>query len=315
MTDQLAPQQSEDDRAYAELQKEFGDMEGTAPAEAPKTEAAPVEKVPEPKADEVKKDEPPKPERNFEELERNYKNLQGALSEERTSRRELAEQVRNMQALFAQVRAPQQQQQIEQDPVKVLADLLQAQDDKINAVVGMTREQREQEELMKFAVQEEQKFAARTPDYNQAVAHLVNARRQELAFMLPDGDPRAEDAARQNGLQSVAALRDRIMMQERDGIAKQARDYGRSPAEMIYAIAKARGYAPAPQQSAPPPVAQAPLETIKRGQEAANSLSGGGRASESGDGMSMPDLLDLYIKDPEAGDVMFNKMRKAGLLG
>ena len=57
------------------------------------------------------------------------------------------------------------------------------------------------------------------------------------------------------------------------------------------------------------------IEAIRKGQEAAQTLNGGGQPSGNVETMSMNDLADLYIKDPAAADAMFSKMRASGLIG
>src|SRR5215472_12387791 len=114
------------------------------------------------------------------------------------------------------------------------------------------------------------------PDYPQAVRHLTQMRNRQLEIA---------------GIRD-AAERAQIIQQEGLGVAARAFQDGGNPAERIYQISQAMGYAPpAPQplpEEAPAhpngvgngsepslpvqPTAQQRLETIQRGQQQARSL-------------------------------------------
>lgn len=311
MQDQLANTETYDDSAAIEaMQREFGDP--PAEAKAPET---PVEEA---KAPEVKPEEK-KPERSVEELERNYNNLKGALSEERARAREekaqreqLASQLANMQELMKRMTPAQQQAQEERHPLEPLVEYVKGLGDKVQTFERETQAQREERELMTFAMQGEQQFRQQAPDYEAAINHLGASRMAELEVLLPD-TPAVEDMARSRGFNSVAELRNSMMIQERQQLAQQAKQMGRNPAELLYTIAQRRGYA----KAAPAPAAPVanPIESVRKGQEAAASLSGGGRGGDAGDVMSINDLSELYIRDPAAADAMFNKMKSAGVFG
>lgn len=129
--------------------------------------------------------------------------------------------------------------------------------------------------------QDENTFIAHTPDYPAASAHYVRSRGTEL---LITNTP--EDAQK-------------IMTQEVRAIADQAWKRGIPAAQMIYDIARARGYTPgdpnsppppppaavvtaAPNSPPPPPPALSPAEVIAsvaQGKAASRSLSGSGAAA------------------------------------
>lgn len=117
--------------------------------------------------------------------------------------------------------------------------------------------------LHAFVEQHEQGFRAQAKDYDAAVQHLQQARAQEFITL---------------GYSPSEAQ----MMVYRDAlaIAWEARARERNPAEVFYALAKQRGYAPAPAAPAPSATQKAALETVAAGIAKTQSLgpSGGGDA-------------------------------------
>jgi len=99
-------------------------------------------------------------------------------------------------------------------------------------------------------------YATKVPDFKAAADFLAQSRRSELAAMGVT-DPGQQD---------------QIMWQDSFAIAAQAKQTGQNHAEIFYNLAKQRGYQGA---APPPPVKQQPksLDTVKRGQEAAQSLT------------------------------------------
>ena len=55
------------------------------------------------------------------------------------------------------------------------------------------------------------------------------------------------------------------------------------------------------------------IETAKKGQRAAMTISGG-EGRKSANDMSLSDLSDLYVDDPEAFDREWDRMKRAGKL-
>lgn len=99
-----------------------------------------------------------------------------------------------------------------------------------NAVSGQTRQSEESRALQQLAVQAtamEREFAARQPDYQQAYEHLVESRRLELA-------------AQGNAPDRIAAM----LSQEAALLAHNALQNNRNPGELVYELAKIRGYKP-----------------------------------------------------------------------
>lgn len=110
----------------------------------------------------------------------------------------------------------------------------------------------------------ENEFASRTPDYQQAASYLLAARHRELEAV-----GWADPAERQT-----------ILTREAEGLAARAAQLARNPGEMVYELAKQRGYAaPAPANeaqngtgSSATPTGEQQIRTIERGQQQARSV-------------------------------------------
>lgn len=117
--------------------------------------------------------------------------------------------------------------------------------------------------LTQIAVSHEQEFSKKEPGYQEAAAWVRSARDQELQYM-GYADP---------------AQRQQIINQDALQIAAQALQGNMNAAEVVFNIAKARGWQAKPVSTSPPapvPAAQAPdakkIATVARGQEAGQSL-------------------------------------------
>ena len=275
-----------------------------------------------PKQEEKKQEQPDR--LPYEELDRRYKNINGALAEERAGRRAAQEQHKQMQELFQAILAKQQQphDQPEEQEDPLVRELVNLKQGYQNLAQNQQQfQQRQQEERQQLAVvheigNAERKFAAATPDYFEAVQHLGAQRAAELSLLYADDDPLAQDFARKQGYQSPAHFRDDIMRREVINMSAVALQQGRSPAELFYGIAKQRGWAGKP--AAPAPTLQPQrMETIRKGMEAPGSLSNGASApSTNAEGYpSLEELADMYVSDPGKAEKTFKKMKEAGLLG
>jgi hypothetical protein len=113
--------------------------------------------------------------------------------------------------------------------------------------------------ISEIAQNSEAEFSKANPDYADAFAHLKGARDKTLESM-GYKDP----VQRQN-----------IMAHEAIQLAATALQNGLSPAEVVYNMAKAQGYAkaapPPPAAPTPTPIAKK-IETVARGQAATQSL-------------------------------------------
>lgn len=121
-------------------------------------------------------------------------------------------------------------------------------------------------------------FQASKPDFMEAYNHLRTDRAAELQAMGFAG-------------QQVQ----HILMQEEMGIAAQAFQQGRNPAEVMYALAGRRGYKAAAEAKAEP---KAPdLATIAKGQQAAGTLSGSGSVTPPD--LSLTTIAEMPIDEFE----------------
>lgn len=110
-------------------------------------------------------------------------------------------------------------------------------------------------------------FEAIQPDYRDAAGHYVTQRTAELQVLgVSEGDAKA------------AIYNELLRLTD---VAVQA---GRSPAEVLYNLAKTRGYAPrAATPAAPAPVPGAALAAVEAGQAAAKTLSAAGGRTPAAD--------------------------------
>lgn len=148
--------------------------------------------------------------------------------------------------------------------------------EQIQQKLNAQEEARKQEEAKaSFVAQyqaEANKFEASTPDFREAYNFLLQSRAKELVAIGYDNPKEIADALQADEL----------------AIAQRAFQLGKSPAEMLYSLAKERGYAKkAPADTKPPAVEK--LEKIEQGQAANKSLSstGGG----AGEGEMTADML------------------------
>jgi hypothetical protein len=129
-----------------------------------------------------------------------------------------------------------EQQEAAPDPIAELAK-------KVDGIAEtfQQRQEREQAEqawtqVRTYADQDEARFTAQQPDFPQATEHYIMSRLHEMKAL---GIEQQDAAA--------------ILQQEAQQLLHQCAQAGRSPAEMLYGMAQARGYqagaASAPQQS------------------------------------------------------------------
>lgn len=122
----------------------------------------------------------------------------------------------------------------------VALEKVQKAADESRAEAGLTREQQAQKDFYDRLGATEAAFVAVTPDYFDALGHLRAQRTEEFLDMDPN---LTEDQIKQ------------ALINEELNVAAQAFRTGRSPAELVYAFAKRRGYTP---KAAPPAAAAAP---------------------------------------------------------
>lgn len=310
------------------MEKEFGD----APETPETTTEAPVveTKTEPPAATEAKADEGDGDDKNLtpEQLQKNYRNLQNALREERSSRKAEAERNKNMQEVLrqlsearkappvvdAQPEAPKAPAipDLDQDPIGHFQAKMAALEQQLAEAKGTaakTQEQmtaeREHRQFWDAISTQEAEFKAKTPDYGDATTFLETARMRELAIMFPDDAPGAQQLARENNMESVDQLRWAMLNADRISIAQQARRVGVNAGQLYYSLAQQRGYAP--KSATPPaaPKASTVMAAAKAGQQAVNAMRSGAVTDND---MTMEDIADLYLTDPDRADKEFKKM-------
>lgn len=195
-------------------------------------------------------------EQRLQEAER-----QRATLEERTNL--ILQRLNQAQQQSQQDRQPGQEiPSFEQDPAGHLAArqqrLEQTQAEMARAVAAQARQNQiaaAQSQIEAQARAYEHEYAARVPDYDAAAEHLFDSRRREL------------EAA---GWTNAAEVR-RMMSDEANMLTAKALADRRNPAEIIYALAKVRGYTPAPPQ-ADAQGGEQQLRTIEQGQQQTRSV-------------------------------------------
>lgn len=251
---------SDDPTELSPEEEAYFDARGEA--EMPETEpAVEVEKEPEP----VVEKEPEKP--RLVPLE--------ALHEERRERQALARQIQEREQEFARLQSRldtlQEVFQPKEAPPKYEEDPIGALKHEIDQTargyqeLQRAEQQRAQqaqaiahmEQLRAFGKAQADAYAEKQPDFWDAYQAMQGIKEAELRAI---------------GYTSDAQIRQWITEYEASIIEKAAKD-GVNPAERLYSMAKAYGYAP---KQAAKDVAEKKLETIAAGQNASKSLGAAG---------------------------------------
>lgn len=291
-------------------------------------EPQPQAQEPEPKA------KPP-----YEDLERNYTNVQEALRQERAAKKASEEQLARFMRIVEESRAKREPEPKKEEPKlpDALEDpighfngriaQLEAQLQEAHQGVKRTTEEQQtyqqQQALYARVVQSEQeirdpKSQSHKADYDAACEYLEGTRIKQLNRMYPDDSPQAQHYARQMGFQDASQLKLAVLNQDRQAVAMQALQLGVSPAQFYYQLAEDAGYQPKPAQPRAENgqfKANEAIEAAKRGQKAAVSISGSNSGRKGAEDMAISDLAALFTEDPEAADKIWDQMAKAGKLG
>ncbi len=190
----------------------------------------------------------------------------GALHEERKKRQALQAQLEEYevwkstaQERLDKLSEAQTQPEIvpdfEEDPVAHLSykvDKIYSQTEQ-QAKTAQEREQQHQQQLQRQQIAQQyqmqaQEFAKRQPDFADGYRHFVQSWQEELAMM---GYP--------------PAMASEVIQNEEARIVQHASRTGENAAELVYNLAKRRGYKPT----------GASIETLKEGQRAAKTMGGG----------------------------------------
>lgn len=198
------------------------------------------------------------------------------------------------QQQHVQVQQPQAEEipSLETDPLGHIVGQIQALAKRQEEFAAATTQRQQQEQynaaasqIVNRAVAMEQEFARATPDYAEAAAYLQEGRRQEYTAL--GYEPYQVSQAIQSEAQQIA---------------QQALSRNQNPAEVIYNIARARGFAKAPPAAVgdlPPLVpaqdGAAKIANIASGQQQNRSL-GNTRGSAPAP-LTAQRLLEMSDKD------------------
>lgn len=194
---------------------------------------------------------------------------QQALHEERKTRQELQREFEQYRAQtesrFQQMMErlqPKQQEQVAPDPETDPIGAIKAQREELerirqynNQFAQHQQAQAQIQHITSRAAALEREFVEKNNDYNEASQHLLKSRDQELQY-LGMMDP----VQRQQTIQA-----------ETIALANMALQQGQNPAEVVYTLAKQRGFTPKPAAPAANPEAEK-LARIAEGQKAGQSL-------------------------------------------
>ena len=213
-----------------------------------------------------------------------------ALHEERAKAKEMRQKLQQLEeqtrvgnerlrqlAAFVQQRSAQAQPQIpefEQDPATNLHARLQQTEARQQELAQIAISQQQEaarqaaiNDLKREVARQEAEYAAKAPDYHQALEHLKTAEINALVAIGYDENTAVE-----------------VITQNFGSMAWQLRQQGESIPEKVYALARARGYNPQQVTS------QQKMQTVQRGVSAAKSLGNGGKVSTN---LSLESLANL----------------------
>lgn len=255
---------SADDARYAAMAEKYGE----------KSTEAPTDPTEQPESKEAPKREPLPP----EELEKRWKTSATALKEARQRQRELEEQLEKARATTQ----PDTDELLEligalrdddEDPIEDIAGLKKAlklfksrQEAEREQERTQTQQQTAMQRFRTSVAEAEAEFREDAPDYDDAQAYFKESLKAELTDLGLEGDELSAEFHRQ------------VM-----SVAQQALQRGKNPAQVVYEIAKRRGYKAqekaqvATQQERP----QVKSETIDTAREVIDKLSKTQAASKS----------------------------------
>jgi len=174
---------------------------------------------------------------------------------------------------------------------KIALRLTQQEQAKTRQTEAQTAQQRQFQQINTRMQEYEADFSAENPDYNDAAAHFRTARMAELQEQGYEGE------------ELNTALRTELV-----GLVARSLQSGKDPAEVVYRLAKNRGFGVKTGKENPEQVDKPnkKLETIERGQKASRSLSG--MSGKTGDGeLSAASVSRL---EGAAFDAAFAKLRQ-----
>jgi len=220
--------------------------------------------------------------------------LKAEADRRRSVEQENAELRRRLEALAKPPKPEPKVPEFSEDPLGNLHERARRAEAELETV----RHQREQQDLVQSLSTSYRaaagEFARENPDFGDAYQHLIKARIGELVAI---GVPPAQ-ATQQ-------------MEMEELGLVQMALARGANPAEMVYTLAKHRGYATASAKPASrEPEPERVLETLEAGKRA--EAKGG--TAPAGEGDIVRRLTDPSLSAKEF-DELFERARSKGLLG
>jgi len=263
-----------------------------------------------------------------------HENIQKALKEARAAQKASEERLAQFTRLVEELRSQRQQPAaekqpeppkipaVEEDPIGHFNARLQQYEEALRTVYQQGGQQHQQlaaqvqeREMWTYVERAEAEIRSQKPDYDEACQHLITARARQLDRMYPSDSPQVMAAARQAGFQTPAEYKQALLNQDGRGLIQQAMQLGVSPAAMLYDLALDAGYQPKGKAPDPAEKAKQQIEATKKGRNASISISGGSGSKKGAQEMSITDLADLAIEDPDAFDKAWNEMKRLGKLG
>lgn len=277
---------AEESAALESMQNEAPEpSQEESPDPAPAAESAAEGDPPAPAAADPAAAEPDKPAAAQEKPPEGHV-PHGAMHAERVRRQDAERKLAELEERVAKFEAAQPKPEPEPVPDPITEpekynEWVQGQSSKTAEEVRQLREQmqqQQQQQRVASAVQRsEVDFAAKTPDYYEALDYVVKSRRAE--FEMWGATP--EEAEQK-------------VQQEIWSTAENAVRMGMSPAEMAYRIAGSRGYrrAETPAQNSAQDAEAAKVAALAKAQENASSLAGTGGPAAGG-GMTAEDMANM----------------------
>lgn len=246
-------------------------------------------------------------------LREKYKATRDELGQARETITKFNERISVLSELFGkQDQQPEQQQQAEKDepapdPEKDIFAFVKWQAKQIEKLTGALNEKAgkfeahtAEQQFRQSYIGDATAFVQKTPDFRDAYAHLITGRDAELSAV---------------GMADPAARKAHIAREEK-ALVQQALQQGVSPSQVLYNLAKARGYA-GPKASAVDPKASDPvkkIEQIANGQKAAgNNFSGAG--GSGGEGLTVEAFLSMDEAEYAKAMEKLSPSQRRALLG
>jgi hypothetical protein len=238
----------------------------------PVAESAPVDTV-----TEIKREESSVPLAALNESRAQLRQTQAELAQMRAQMADFAKLKEEIDTFRARQQETQQEQEFNSDPLGVIQRQLRELDQKVgqrDRGVEQAGFGPQDQPIFQTIASQVQEFKKTAPDYDDALQHVLESRKQELMAM--------------GANEYEASQRVGVEAQE---LATNALRAGQNPGQIVYNLAKLRGYAA--KQAA------AKLETVSRGQAASQSLSGASGGAEKVD-LSMKEIDSMSDKEFDA---------------